>query len=104
VEYRPTGLVARQTRQAVGEKSILPAPEDVLLVPVRRFSSTVPRPSAVSSTIWARQTCLCGLFRFVTMAGRDRRSASSGMILMILRNRQTRMRKYPAESKIGWTR
>ena len=41
---------------------------DVLLVPVRRMSSTVPQPSAVSSTICARQTCFCGLFRSVTIA------------------------------------
>jgi hypothetical protein len=25
--------------------------------------SAVPQPSAVNNTIWARQTCFCGLFR-----------------------------------------
>ena len=35
----------------------------VLAVSVRRMTSAVPQPSAVSKTIRVRQTCFCGLFR-----------------------------------------
>src|SRR6516165_10018999 len=47
-----------------------------LLVPVRRMISLVPAPSAVNSTIHARQTCFCGLFRLLTIASSRARSAS----------------------------
>ena len=40
----------------------------VLAVSVRRMTSAVPQPSAVSKTICARQTCFCGLFRSATTA------------------------------------
>src|SRR5512134_3841808 len=39
-----------------------------LLLPVCRMSAAVPSPSAVKSTIRARQTCFCGLFRLATIA------------------------------------
>jgi hypothetical protein len=35
----------------------------VLALPVARMISVVPMPCADSSTICARHTCLCGLFR-----------------------------------------
>ena len=38
------------------------------LLPVCRMISAVPKPSAVSRTIRARQTCFCGLFRSATIA------------------------------------
>src|SRR5215510_12300195 len=47
-----------------------------LLLPVRRMISAVPKPSAVSKTIRARQTCFCGLFRLATIAASRRRSAA----------------------------
>ena len=47
-----------------------------LLVPVRRMISLVPIPSAVSSTIRARQTCFCALFRSLTIASSRARSAA----------------------------
>ncbi len=37
-------------------------------MPVRRMISTVPRPSAVASTISARQTSLRGVLRLVSRA------------------------------------
>ena len=45
-------------------------------LPVRRMISLVPTPSAVSSTISARQTCFCGALRSRTSAcsGGDRRA------------------------------
>jgi hypothetical protein len=42
----------------------------VLLTLARRMISAVPQPSAVNSTICARQTCFCGLFRSATIAAR----------------------------------
>ena len=39
-----------------------------LLLPVCRMIAAVPSPSAVESTIRARQTCFCGLFRLATTA------------------------------------
>ena len=65
---------------------------EVLLVPVRRVSSMVPQPSAVSSTICARHTCFCGLFRSVTMDVRAWRSVSARSILIDLRIRQKLVR------------
>jgi hypothetical protein len=47
-----------------------------LLVPAWRMISLVPTPSAVSSTIRARQTCFCRLFRSATIACKRARSAA----------------------------
>src|SRR5277367_6598990 len=47
-----------------------------LLVPAWRMISLVPRPSTVSSTIRARQTCFCRLFRSATIASKRARSAA----------------------------
>ena len=77
---------------------------EVLLVPVRRGSSIVPQPSAVSSTICARQTRFCGLFRSVTIVTRCWRSVSERLMLIRWRIRQTRTRSYPGESLIGCKR
>src|SRR4051812_25335979 len=74
---------------------------DVLLVPVRLVSSIVPQPSALSSTVCAGQTCLCGLLRSLTMALSARRAGSVRGIVVALRIRQTRTGRYPAESCIG---
>src|SRR4051794_37288396 len=40
----------------------------VFALPVACMISAVPRPSAVSRTIFARQTCFCGLLRLATTA------------------------------------
>ena len=40
----------------------------VLDLPVSRMIAFVPKPSAVSSTIRARQTCFCGALRSLTRA------------------------------------
>jgi hypothetical protein len=40
----------------------------VLALPVACIISAVPRPSAVRRTIFARQTCFCGLLRLATTA------------------------------------
>src|SRR5690242_5588689 len=41
----------------------------VLALPVISMISAVPRPSAVRRTIFARQTCFCGLLRLANCAG-----------------------------------
>src|SRR6516165_3451552 len=56
-----------------------------LLVPVRRMISLVPTPSAVSSTIRARHTCFCGLFRSLTSASSCHLSAALTPTVMPLR-------------------
>jgi hypothetical protein len=45
-----------------------------LPLPVCRWISIVPTPSALSSTIRARQTCFCGLLRDATTAASRSRS------------------------------
>jgi hypothetical protein len=52
----------------------------VLAFPVRRMISTVPCPAAVSSTIFARHTCFCGLFQFATTASNSARSEAFSLI------------------------
>ena len=47
-----------------------------LLLPVCRMIAAVPSPSAVKSTIRARQTCFCGLFRLATIAASRARSSA----------------------------
>src|SRR5436305_10991359 len=42
--------------------------------PVPRMIALVPRPSAVSRMMFARQTCFCGLLRFATTARMRARS------------------------------
>jgi hypothetical protein len=44
--------------------------------PAGRITAAVPQPSAVTRTIRARQTCLCGLFRSATIASSRARSAA----------------------------
>src|SRR5271169_1360161 len=46
-----------------------------LLLPVWRMIVVVPTPSAVISTMRARHTCFCGLFRSATIAAKRSRSA-----------------------------
>ena len=47
-----------------------------LALPVRRMIATVPTRSADRSTILARQTCFCGLFRSAAIAAKRVRSAA----------------------------
>src|SRR5262245_39796904 len=61
-----------------------------LLLPVRRMISAVPKPSAVSKTIRARQTWFCGLFRLATIAASRRRSAALTSTTIPVRISKTR--------------
>ncbi len=68
-----------------------------LLLPVRRMISAVPKPSAVSRTIRARQTCFCGLFRLAAIAASRPRSAALTFTTIPLRIPQTRTPASPRE-------
>ena len=57
----------------------------ILLVSVRRMISLVPTPSAVRSTIRARQTCFCELFRSLIIASSRDLSVAVTPIVMLLR-------------------
>ncbi len=46
----------------------------ILDTPASRMIACVPSPSALSSTMRARQTCFCGVFRSATRASSRRRS------------------------------
>lgn len=48
---RRPSLVAQQAVDALSHEAFLPAPDGALLTPAVRMISTLPRPSAVASTI-----------------------------------------------------
>ena len=58
--------------------------------------AVVPSPSAVASTILARQTCFCGLLRFATTASSRSRSAAVTSTTIPVRIPQTRAQKTAA--------
>jgi hypothetical protein len=62
-DARRTRLVAEQSVEPFLEETLLPAPNAGLDFPVRLMTAFVPTPSAVNSTISARQTCFCGVLR-----------------------------------------
>jgi hypothetical protein len=70
--------------------------------PVRRMISLVPTPSALNSTISARQTCLCGVLRSRASPFRRRRSAGLRLMEIPVRMRQTRIRRVRWESPPGF--
>jgi hypothetical protein len=61
-------LVAQNAIEADLGEALLPAPDEVFDLAVRRMISFVPSPSAVNKTISARQTCFCGVWQFATNA------------------------------------
>jgi hypothetical protein len=70
-------------------------------LPVAAMMAFVPRPSAVRSTIRARQTCFCRVLPSATMASRRRRSAAVTEMEIPLRMPQTRTRRSERESRSG---
>jgi len=73
----------------------------VFAVPVAAMMAFVPTPSAVGSTIRQRQTCFCDVLWSVAMDSRRRRSASSIVMVILVRMLPTRMRKAERESPLG---
>ena len=69
---RGPGLAAQQARDPFCGDALLPSQTQVFDLPVRRMISTGPTPATLSSTIWARQTCFCGVLRFPTTSSRRR--------------------------------
>jgi hypothetical protein len=69
--------------------------------PVRRMMALVPRPSALSSTISARQAYFCGVLPSLTRLASRRRSSADTVMAIPLRMRQTRMRTPPSGVPAG---
>jgi hypothetical protein len=61
--------------------------------------SAVPQPSAVSSTMFARQTCFCGLLRSATIAASRWRSLAVTSTVIPVRMPQTRTPQGAGESR-----
>ena len=76
----------------------------VLDLPVSRMIAFVPAPSALISTISARQTCFCGALRSIVRA--RSRSVSAGVTenAMPVLMPQTRMPRIRRESQTGFNR
>ena len=73
-----------------------------MTVPVRRMISLVPNSSPVKSTISARHTCFCVALRSLTRARKRRRSDRFIVMEIPSRMRQTRIRRFPWESLLGF--
>ena len=76
----------------------------VFEVPVAVMTAFVPTPSALSSTIRARQTCFCGELRSATRTSSRRRSALLSEIDIPVRMPQARMPGNLWESNKGFLR
>jgi hypothetical protein len=74
----------------------------VLDLRVRRMISLVPRPSAESSTISARQTCFCGALRSFKITFSRLRSEGFNVMDIPVRMRQTRTSGAAWESQMGF--
>ncbi len=70
----------------------------------RRMISTVPRSSAVKSTISARQACFCAALRSLTKPSRRWRSDSETAMEIPVRMHQTRTPQSQRESLAGLAR
>ena len=64
-------------------------------VPVRRMISLVPTPSALRSTMSARQTCFCEALRSLVIASSRWRSGRVILMEIPVRMRKTRTRAEP---------
>jgi hypothetical protein len=98
---RGTGLVAQQALDTVLHEPLLPAPDEVLDLAVRRMISTVPAPSALNSTMAARQACFWAALWSLLMASSRRRSVGVRVREIPVRMRQTRTPGNQRESPAG---
>lgn len=73
----------------------------IFAVPVCFMMADVPTPSALISTIRARQKCFCGVLRLVTRASRRRRSESQRVMEIPVRLLQGRTGWTAGESTVG---
>jgi hypothetical protein len=89
-DARPAGFIAQQAGDALGHEALLPAPYSHLAGAAAAHDLSCPQPSAVSSTICARQTCFCGLFRSETTASSLARSLVPTPTMIPLSMPQTR--------------
>ena len=70
-------------------------------VPVWRMISLVPTPSALRSTMFARQTCFCAVLRSLVIASSRWRSGRVILMVIPVRMRKTRTRADQMESLTG---
>jgi hypothetical protein len=101
-DARRPRLVAQETVISFLHEALLPAPDTVFDLRVRRMISLVPTPSVLNRTISARQTCLCGALRSRASTFKRRRSAGLRVMEIPVRMRQTRMRRVRWESPPGF--
>ena len=97
-------LVAQESSQPLGIKRACQRQTQVFDLPVRRMIATVPRPSALSRTISARQTCFWAVLRSRTSASRRRRSVGETSREIPVRMHQTCMPFTRRESPPGLDR
>src|SRR6266404_8469949 len=95
---RPPGLVPPKAGGSLPRKRSCQRQITVLALPVACMISAVPRPSAVRRTIFARQTCFCGLLRLATTASSLLRSARLNWMFVRSCIPQTRTRQSFKES------
>ena len=83
-------------------EALLPAPDAGLRLAGPAHDPIGPMPSALCSTIRARQTCFWATLRSPTSASRRRRSAGLKMMLIPGRMSQTRTQRVRQESPSGF--
>ena len=93
---------AADRRSPLGAKRSCQRQTQVFDLPVRRMIPLVPMPSALCSTIRARQTCFWATLRSPTSASRRRRSAGLKMMPIPGRMSQTRTQRVRRESPSGF--
>ena len=97
LDPRGARLVAQQAVDAFLHEAFLPAPHASFGGAGPTHDLVVPTPSALSSTMAARQTCFWAVFRSLVSASRRWRSEDVRVIEMPVRMPQPRMWKSPAE-------
>jgi hypothetical protein len=97
-------LSRRRPSQPSSAKRSCQRQTQVFDLPVRCMISTVPTPSALSSTISARQTCFWAVLRSRTSASRRRQSANEMPMEIPVRMHQTRMPFSRREFPVGLDR
>jgi hypothetical protein len=95
-------VVAQQAIYTMRYEAFLPALDGRLAdAPAVRMIVVVPSPSAVASTIRARQTCFCGLLRSSTIVCRRLRSGGLRWTVTPVRIPKTRTIQTQRESHKG---
>jgi len=99
----PGGRVLSRSRPAIPASANRSCQRQTVVfdLPVAAMMARVPRPSAVSRTIRARQTCFWAAFRSATITASRRRSAAETPMEIPVRMTQIRTEGTRRESQIG---